>query len=197
MILTLVHHDAQKIALDGTHCDLPYCHWLCNKQGHQAAFREMLSSFCIAFQQGSLNSARLQYSGLFDAPFGQKQLDCPKDGPCELCPQICNCFCIRDVFCLKNGNLCVSDKERLKIIYNRDENFLKSSAVLKVLLHCAHLASVRQQTFYENKMLWAIGFEEADLIMMKFLCEECGCDPSTVRRVMVCSKSLLICTTMI
>lgn len=187
---TPMYPDAQKIAMDGTHCDLPYCHYLCKTDGHQAAFRDMLNNFCMAFQRGLLNSNQLQLSGLFDAPFMQRQLDCTKDARCELCPRICQSFKIGFVSVLTDSKVCMLDEERLKIVYQRDENFLKSSNALKVLLNRNHLTMVRKEWIVHDNatgnyllhdaVLWAVECEESDLNMMRFLCKECGCDPSTV-----------------
>jgi hypothetical protein len=91
----------------------------------------MLNDYCMEFQRGSLDSNRLQLSGLFDAPFMQRQLDCDL---CELCPRICQSFEIGFVSVLKAIKVCAPDEERLKIVHQRNAKFLKSSNALKVLL---------------------------------------------------------------
>lgn len=183
------HPEFQKIALDGTHHDLSYFPGYCRTQGHQAAFRGMLQNFCDAFERESLNVKGLQISGIFDAIFGNKQLDCTGENRCQLCPRICQTFPLGFV-AGHTGDTCLPDREHLACVYGRDGSFLKNSNALHVLLRRHELGTVRliQQPVWEGNTLvicpgmgiMAIQFEESTLERMELLCNYCGCEASTL-----------------
>lgn len=181
------HSDFVKIAMDGTHNDLSYFRMLCNTEGHQAAFRGMLQSFCESFERGSLGD-NLQLSGIFDAPWFQEQLDCSRDRRCQLCPRICQTFPLGFAAVRGSLDICTPERERLLCVYRRDGEYFRNSNVLEVLLSKYSLGMTRlKQPLVEErpgvlvlqeKVVMAYEFEEQTLEKMEFLCRECGCDAS-------------------
>ena len=174
--------------------DLRYQCVNCQSEGHQEAFRTMLSDFCNAFARGSLDLNELGFSGLFDATYTQLHDDILAGDrtDCQLCRRICETFPLHMVMhTIRSRHICVSDRERYRMIHQRDENFLREAKLLLNLL-CGevygssakvNLPAVRHGKNWEcaePSYVLPIQIGRKTLELFEFLINSNMCDPADV-----------------
>ena len=184
---------------DRAHADLPYTYVNCSTDGHQEAFRSMVDSFCDAFARGTLDVNTLQLYGVLHENTEYRshlQLECGlqnfKSGndtdTCLLCGRICQTFPLRVVAdcTMCRCNICLSEEVRLKIVYQRDNSFLRESGKLvnELIGECGSVRVILPPKQTSNMILlretcrMAIQVSGSTFKKIDFLCKTCGCDTS-------------------